>query len=114
MASAHLELVLNKCQTLYSGQSMKKSSSFFGLLRDRGGEETQARTVAIVLQCLGQAAVHAKPQELEGSVGAIVDNFLLPCLQVDNCFVIFIRSHYFFTVSPIRTAVKATKSGRPP
>ena len=48
-ASTHLELVLKKLEMLHSQQSSKKSTSFFGLLRDRNSEETQLRELVIIL-----------------------------------------------------------------
>ena len=41
--------MLKKLEMLHSQQSSKKSTSFFGLLRDRNSEETQLRELVINL-----------------------------------------------------------------
>jgi len=112
VASAHLELVLSKCGALYVGQAMKKSTSFFGLIRDRGGEESQARVIAIVLQCVGQAALRAKPSELEASVEPMVKSFLLPCLQ-DSKDSHLIREAVLTAVSELSGALQAVLKENP-
>jgi hypothetical protein len=43
-AGGHLRLVMTKLEAVYRGQQKKKSATmFFGLLRDRTGEEQQVR-----------------------------------------------------------------------
>ena len=79
-ASTHLELVLKKLEMLHSQQSSKKSTSFFGLLRDRSSEETQLRELVIILQCLGSTASQAPPSELGQHSEVMVARFLAPAL----------------------------------
>ena len=79
-ASTHLELVLKKLEMLHSQQSSKKSTSFFGLLRDRSSEETQLRELVIILQCLGTTASQAPPSELGQHTSVMLGRFLAPAL----------------------------------
>ena len=43
IAAKHLNLVMTKLDTLYTSNITKKKTSFFGLLRDKAGEENQTR-----------------------------------------------------------------------
>ena len=81
-ASAHLGLVLAKLEILLNNNSSKRSTTmFFGLLRDKNGEENQTKVLSVILNCIGQAASKAQPEELgEGSI-AMVERFLSPCLS---------------------------------
>ena len=79
-ASTHLELVLKKLEMLHSQQSSKKSTSFFGLLRDRNSEETQLRELVIILQCLGCSASQAPATELGQHSSVMLGSFLAPAL----------------------------------
>lgn len=82
-SSKHLDLVMAKIDTLYKGQIQKKSTSFFGLIRDKNSEETQSRTIATIIQCLGQSAANASISELGIASEGMVRHFLSPCLM--NC-----------------------------
>jgi len=82
-SSKHLELVLAKIDTLYKASVTKKSTSFFGLIRDKSSEESQCRTLSLLLGCLGQAAKHASTTELGVACEGMVKHFLAPCLS--NC-----------------------------
>jgi hypothetical protein len=112
VAAAHLDLVLSKCGALYTGQAVRKNTSFFGLIRDREGEESQARVIAIVLQCIGQAAVQARPAELEACVEPIVKSFLLPCLQ-DPRAGPPVREAVLAAVSEVASALRAVLAANP-
>ena len=112
VASAHLELVLSKCGTLYAGEATRKNTSFFGLIRDRGGEESQVRVIATVVQCVGQATIQAGTPELEASVEAIVKSFFLPCLQ-DSKQSYIIREAVLTAISQLCSALKAVLSANP-
>ena len=79
-AATHLETVLNKLEMLHSQRASKKSTSFFGLLRDRTSEETQTRELVIILQCLGSAARRAPPAELGQHSHHMIGKFLAPAL----------------------------------
>jgi len=80
-ASAHLDLVLAKLEILLNNHASRRNTLFFGLLRDKNSEENQAKVLSVILQCVGQAATKAQPEELgEGSV-AMVERFLSPCLS---------------------------------
>merc|ERR1719186_2384428 len=80
-ASAHLGLVLTKLEMLLDNQTNKRSTLFFGLLRDRSREESQARVLSIILQCTGKAAVKAQPAELGEGSDRMVGKFLSPWLS---------------------------------
>ena len=80
-AKSHLELVLSKLETLQAGQGSKRSSSFFGLLRDRSSQENRLRVMTFIHQCLGQACNSANPKELSEKADMIMEKFLLPCLR---------------------------------
>ena len=97
VASAHLELVLSKCGALYAGQAVKKSTSFFGLIRDRGGEETQARVIAIVLQCVGQVRTWWK----------LIFSFHLPSPPPIFCFVLKFSYDYYSSGCCSRSSSRA-------
>ena len=112
VASTHLELVLSKCGTLYAGEATRKNTSFFGLIRDRGGEESQVRVIAAVVQCVGQATIQAGTPELEASVEAIVKSFFLPCLQ-DSRQSHIIREAVLTAISQMCSALKTVLSANP-
>ena len=90
----------------------RKSTSFFGLIRDRGGEETKARVIATVLQCVGEAATQAGPAELEAGSEAVVRSFLLPCLQ-DSKDSDLIREAVLTAISQLCGALKAVVAANP-
>ncbi|XP_023324699.1 maestro heat-like repeat-containing protein family member 1 [Eurytemora carolleeae] len=79
-ASTHLNLVMDKLDTLYKSQVKKKSTTFFGLLRDKAGEQTQSRSLAIILHSVGQAAKNAPTPELERFAEKMIKDFLAPAL----------------------------------
>ena len=79
-ASTHLELVMTKLEMLYSQRAARKSTTFFGLLRDRSSEESQARELVIVLQCVGAAASRAPTSELGQHSLHMISKFLAPTL----------------------------------
>jgi len=81
-AGTHLKLVLSKLDTLYKSHITKrKSSGFFGFLRDRAGEETQNRCLTIILHSVGQSARHAPPEELLDAAEKLIRDFLYPGLN---------------------------------
>lgn len=105
-ASTHLGLVLAKLEILLNNQASKRSTIFFGLLRDKNSEENQAKVLSLVLQCVGQAAVSAQPEELgEGSV-AMVGKFLSPCLS-DCKDSSLVRVSVLTAVSDLATSLQA-------
>ena len=104
-ASSHLTHVLSKLEMLMVNQASKRSTSFFGLLRDRSSEESQARVMSIILQCVGKAAVKAKPEELGEASSCIVAKFLSPCLS-DCKDSALVRESVLTAVSELAVSLK--------
>merc|ERR1719419_501723 len=66
---------------LYNNQVNKRNTLFFGLLRDKNSEESQARTLTTILECIGQTATRGNPEQLAQFSSKIVEDFLIPCLN---------------------------------
>ena len=111
-ASTHLDLVMNKLEMLLRNQSRRNRTSFFGLLRDIKGEESQERELSIILQCVGQAATRAPPLELSQHCSAMVSTFLSPFLQ-DCRESAGIRESVLKSVSEIAVALKKVLKEQP-
>ena len=84
-ATSHLALVLDKLELLLKAGAQKKTSSFFGLLKDIGRiSEDQLQTRCTILYCVGQAAARAGKADLKAKVDEVTAKFLMPELKGVN------------------------------
>ncbi len=77
----HLPLVLDKLETLLKAGAQKKSSSFFGLLKDTRLAEEQLQERCTILLCVGQAAIYAAKPNLKQKANEITVKFVMPALK---------------------------------
>ena len=82
-ALKHRSSVLNKLELLLKTGVQKKSSSFFGLLRDNKLEESQTQLRCTILYCVGQSAVLGDGTESSG-IDEIIQKFVMPALKSQN------------------------------
>ena len=88
ISGRHLELVLNKLETLYNNQVQKKTN-IFAFLKDKFNEEKKQRNVSLVINCIGKSAENAPFKELEICADGITKKFLSPCLfNYKDCGII--------------------------
>ena len=113
-ASAHLDLVMTKLQMLLTAQAATswRKTSFFGLLRDRSGEEEQIRELCLIVQCVGGAAARAPPPQLAQHCSAMVATFLGPLLQ-DCRDSAALRAAVLTAVSELAVALQAVLQHQP-
>ena len=83
-ATSHLALVLDKLELLLKAGAQKKTSSFFGLLKDNKISEDQLQTRCTILYCVGQAAARANKADLKAKVDEVTAKFLMPELKGVN------------------------------
>jgi len=80
-ARKHLKLLMHKLEMLYRSQCGKnKRTSFFGLFQKAGADETEQKSLTIILYSIGYAAKHAPTDELEKVADKMVQEFLLPSI----------------------------------
>jgi hypothetical protein len=80
-AATHLALVLDKLEILLKAGAQKKSSSFFGLLKDNKIQEEQLQARCTILFCVGQASARASKTDLKAKVNQITVKFVMPGLK---------------------------------
>ena len=77
--------MLDKLELLLKAGAQKKTSSFFGLLKDSGRiSEDQLQTRCTILYCVGQAAARANKADLKAKVDEVTAKFLMPELKGVN------------------------------
>ena len=111
-ASTHLDLVMNKLEMLMRNQNRRNRTSFFGLLRDIKGEESQVRELSIIIKCLGRAATKAPPLQLSQHCSTMVSTFLSPLLQ-DCRESAVIRESVLESVSELAVALRHVLNEQP-
>ena len=79
-----MALVLDKLELLLKAGAQKKTSSFFGLLKDSKISEDQLQTRCTILYCVGQAAARANKADLKAKVDEVTAKFLMPELKGVN------------------------------
>ncbi len=80
-AVTHLDVVIEKLETLLRLEFQKKSSTFFGLIKDSKVSEEQMTMRTVVLLCAGQAALHARGDQLAAKADDITSKFVAPALK---------------------------------
>ena len=78
-ATKHLELVLNKLESLYNTAVVKKNK-FLNFIKEKMNDDKKTRENSVLFICLSEAIKHAPLKELEFCAEGIIKKFLYPCL----------------------------------